>query len=104
MMDITNYESVWNFFDKNRFDIIIHCAALARMSECESEPAKAIDVNIIGTANLVKSALRKQNETKKEIRFILISTDGVYDGKDGNFSEFSPTIPYNRYGWTKLGS
>ena len=45
---------------------------------------------------------KKQNQLNKEIKFIYISTDGVYKSSKGGYSETSETTPYNFYGWTKL--
>jgi len=104
ILDSTNPIKIKKFFGENDFDAIIHCAALARMSECELNPEKAVLVNTIGTSNLVISTLEKEKKSGKPIRFIFISTDGVYPGTKGNYSEDSETIPYNKYGWTKLGA
>ena len=48
---------------------------LHRMSICEADH-KGDKVNIIGTSNLVQAIIKKEKVTKKEIRFIHISTDG----------------------------
>ena len=104
ILDITNSATTKNFFDDNDIDAVIHCAALARMAQCEKDPVKAIKTNIIGTSNLVTAVMKKEEKLKKSIRFIYISTDGVYSGTKGNYSEQDPTIPYNKYGWTKLGA
>lgn len=104
VLDITKPNTIQKFFSKNDFDAVIHCAAIARMAECEKDPAKAINTNIAGTSNLVIEVLKKENFSKKKIRFIHISSDGVYSGAKGNYSEKDPTIPYNWYGWTKLGA
>ena len=103
-LDITKPASIKSFFGKNDIGAVIHCAALARMKECHLDPAKAIETNVIGTANLVAETIRKESKEGKSIRFVHISTDGVYEGKKGNYSEKDPTIPYNIYGWTKLGA
>lgn len=104
LLDITRYSSVEGYFNKNKFDAIIHCAALARMTECEKHPVAAIETNIQGTANLVMAAIGKEARSKRPLRFIQISTDGVYPGTKGDYSERDETIPYNIYGWTKLGA
>ncbi|MBU89918.1 hypothetical protein CMO94_00120 [Candidatus Woesearchaeota archaeon] len=103
-LDITKPESIQNFFDNNNFDGVIHCAALARMKECEENPAKAITTNIIGTGNLVKEVIRKEKASRRKIRFVHMSTDGVYSGIKGNYTEKDETSPYNVYGLTKLGA
>lgn len=104
ILDITSSKKVKNFFDRNDFDAVIHCAAFARMSECEKHPEKAILINTVGTSNLAMGVLEKEKNLKIGIRFIFISTDGVYPGTRGNYSESDETIPYNKYGWTKLGA
>ncbi len=104
VMDITDKESVDGFFWKNDFDAVIHCAAMARMKECEKNPQQSIITNIIGTANLVMAAMEKERMAGVKIRFVHISTDGVYEGTKGNYSESDAARPYNRYGWTKLGA
>lgn len=102
--DITKPETIKKFFNNNEIGAVIHCAAMARMKECQENPASAIETNIIGTSNLVIEVLKKEGRAKKNIRFVHISTDGVYPGTKGNYSEKSETIPYNTYGWTKLGA
>ncbi|MCH8003670.1 MAG: sugar nucleotide-binding protein [Nanoarchaeota archaeon] len=104
ILDITKPETIEDFFNKNEIDAVIHCAALARLRECEENPVKSIETNIFGTSNLVNEVIKKDEKTKKKIRFIHISTDGVYEGIKGNYSEKDETIPCNKYGWTKLGA
>lgn len=103
-LDITSSERVKRYFSEQDFDAVIHCAALARMEQCENNPLEAVQTNVMGTAHLVVATLQKEKEQKRSIRFIQISTDGVYPGTRGNYSEKDETIPYNRYGWTKLGA
>ena len=104
VLDITKLTSINNFFCSNEIDFVIHCAGLSRMAICEDKPQDAIRTNIIGTANLVRSIIGIEQQQERKIRFIHISTDGVYNSKKGNYSETSATIPYNNYGWSKLGS
>ncbi len=103
-LDITFSDQLESFFSKHLIQTVIHCAALARMGECEKNPMKAIQINIQGTANLVSAILNKEKETGEKIRLVHISTDGVYPGIRGNYSEQDETIPYNKYTWTKLGA
>lgn len=104
ILDIIKPSTIEKFFEKNNFDAVIHCAALARMKDCEINPTKAIQTNIIGTSNLITEVIKKEIKEKKKIRFTHISTDGVYAGTRGNYSETGEAIPYNTYGWTKLGA
>ena len=59
--------------------------------------SKSIDLNIIGTANIVKVC------EKYNIKLIYFSTNYVYPGKKGNYKEQDPVLPINNYAWSKLG-
>ena len=102
-LNLLNKSSISKFL-KKEYDLVINCAAIARMKTCEKKPIKAIKVNIFGTLNLVKEIINYENRYKKKIKLIHISTDGVYPSIKGNYSETSTTKPYNVYGWTKLCS
>lgn len=99
-LNILDFEAIKSFIELNRIDCVIHCAALARMSLCEKNPIEAINVNVIGTANIVSSI----HLINSSCKLIYLSSDGVYACKDGNYSEDSPTEPYNIYGHTKLSA
>ena len=103
-MDLTDINSIKLFLMANQIDVVIHCAALARMNKCQNDPDYAITNNIIGTSNLVVQMIEECKRTKTISRFIHISTDAVYPGDDGNYDENSKTFPYNNYGWSKLGA
>ena len=59
--------------------------------------SKSIDLNIIGTANIVKVC------SKLKIKLIYFSTNYVYQGNKGNYKETDPVLPINNYAWSKLG-
>ena len=86
---------------KNNYNIIINCAALARMKECEKNPKKAKLINITSSLNLVNEIKRYNLKNKKMIKLIHISTDAVYPSINGNYKESSKLKPYNIYGWSK---
>jgi len=104
VLDITQPVSIDEYLLDNDIDSVIHCAALARMAACQENPEKAILVNVVGTSYLVRSIIEFEKRKNKKIRFIYISTDGVYSSEKGDYSEKSATIPYNNYGWSKLGA
>ena len=73
-------------------------AALSRPMKIHKENInKSIEINIIGTANIVRAC--KNNNTK----LIFFSTNYVYPGKKGPYSENDNLNPINNYGWSKLG-
>tara|TARA_A100001015_G_C14724213_1_gene607173 strand:+ start:122 stop:628 length:507 start_codon:yes stop_codon:yes gene_type:complete len=67
------------------------------MSIHDRDINKSIDLNIIGTCNLVKICC------EKNIKLIFFSTSYIYPGKKGNYKEVDPVLPWNNYGWSKLG-
>lgn len=103
-LNILNSKQLSKFLKKGKFEIIINCAAMARMKECEKNISKAIDINVAGTLNLVKAVQKLNFKKKKEIRFVHLSSDAVYSSLKGNYSERDPLGPKNNYGWTKLAS
>ena len=98
-LNILSLNSIENNFKKFRPDYILHLAGLSRpMSIHDQNIGKSIDLNIIGTANLVKAC----DKFKKKL--IFFSTSYVYPGKKGNYRENDPLLPWNNYGWSKLGA
>tara|TARA_Y100001958_G_scaffold157170_1_gene151559 strand:- start:81 stop:782 length:702 start_codon:yes stop_codon:yes gene_type:complete len=90
--------SITKIIKKVKPKIILHTAGLSRpMNIHEHDVNKSIDLNIIGTANLVKLC------NKFKIKIIYFSTGYVYDGLKGNFKETDPVNPFNNYGYSKLG-
>ena len=76
---------------------LVHMAAFVSPPKVEQDPIKALNINITGTANIV-TLCQKYN-----IRLVYISTDYVFNGLKGNYSETDPLYPVNKYAWSKLG-
>ena len=93
-----NIKSLEKIVKKLKPKIILHCAGLSRpMDIHQKNIEKSIDLNIVGTANVVKIC------KKNNIKIIYFSTGYVYEGKKGNYSENDPVKPFNNYGLSKLG-
>lgn len=98
-LDILSTRSIQSNFKKYKPNIILHLAGLSRpMSIHQKMIGKSIDLNIIGTANVVKVC----SENNKKL--IFFSTSYVYPGTKGNYKENDPVLPWNNYGWSKLGA
>jgi dTDP-4-dehydrorhamnose reductase len=95
--DVTDYKKMNTYMEERRIELIIHAAAFTSPPRIDENPDKAIEVNIIGTANIVK--LCKHWNSK----LIYISTDYVFKGDKGNYREDDPVFPINKYAWSKLG-
>ena len=90
--------SITKIIKKIKPSIILHTAGLSRpMNIHETNIEKSIDLNIIGTANLVKICKRYN------IKIVYFSTSYVYEGVRGNYKESDPVKPFNNYGISKLG-
>jgi dTDP-4-dehydrorhamnose reductase len=75
-MNILSQTSISNFISKNKIDYFIHAAAFSTpMAHHKIEEKRSIETNIIGSANVALSCL------KKNIKLIYISTNFVYPGK-----------------------
>tara|TARA_B110000971_G_C20019560_1_gene505629 strand:+ start:1989 stop:2699 length:711 start_codon:yes stop_codon:yes gene_type:complete len=97
-LNILKINSIESYLKKIKPKYLIHCAGLSRpMSIHDTEISKSIDINIIGTANIVKIC------SKLKIKLIYFSTGYVYEGKDGNYKESDPVLPMNNYARSKLG-
>lgn len=97
-LNILKFNSIKNFIKKNKPDLVIHCAGLSRpMKIHEEDITKSIDLNIIGTCNLVKAC------SLFDIKIIYFSTCYVYPGIKGNYKEGDAIFPANNYAWSKLG-
>jgi len=95
-LDITDAVSVNNAFQEHKPNKVFHCAALTDVDRCETEPRLAEKVNARGTANVVEAA------KPYRCHIVYVSTDYVFDGARGNYSETDPTNPINAYGRSKL--
>ena len=98
-LNILSIKSIEKNFKRFKPNFVLHLAGLSRpMSIHEKQINKSIDINIIGTANLVKMC----NLYNKKI--IFFSTSYVYPGTKGRYVETDPLLPWNNYGWSKLGA
>lgn len=95
--DITDYEQMRQYVESQPCELIVHAAAFTSPPLTDKDPLKAIEVNIIGTANIVKLCI------EFDAHLIYISTDYVFKGDTGNYKETDPVFPVNKYAWSKLG-
>lgn len=97
-LDITSLKSIRNSLKKNKPKYVIHLAGLSRPMSVHNKRIKnSIDLNIIGTCNLVKVC------SDLKIKIIYFSTSYVYPGTKGNYKEVDGVLPWSNYAWSKLG-
>jgi dTDP-4-dehydrorhamnose reductase len=94
--DLADDPSVRRLLESVRPDAVIHCAAFADLDACEDEPDRAMVVNARASEEIAGLAAEGKG------RFVLVSTDMVFDGRKGDYREDDPTGPINTYGCSKV--
>ncbi len=97
-VNITDKSEVTKVLKAIKPDFIIHGAAMTNVDLCEVEQKKCDVVNVKATSYFVDFC--KKNNS----HFIFISTDFIFDGKQGFYSETDRANPVNYYGLSKLQS
>ncbi len=97
-LNILSLSSIRRNLKKFKPKYLLHLAGLSRpMKIHETNLSKSIDLNIIGTSNLVKEC------SYYNVKIIYLSTSYVYPGTRGDYNENDPVKPWNNYSWSKLG-
>jgi len=79
-------------------DVIVHCGALTHVDYCEANEAESYQKTVQSTINLISVARQCQAQ------LVYISTDYVFDGKDGPYTEEAPVNPLSVYARHKLAA
>jgi|SRR6185437_6484816 len=97
VLPIENGEVLKSFFEQNKIDYCINCAAYTAVDKAEAEQEKAFLINATAVGALAH--ICKEHHAK----LIHISTDYVYDGSSTiPLTEQSRLAPINIYGLSKL--
>jgi dTDP-4-dehydrorhamnose reductase len=96
--DVRDYDSVLKNIQPFDGDVVLHSAALTNTKQIELDAYDAIEVNVIGTLNVLKAC----KELDKKM--IFISTDYVFDGEEGNYKPTDPINPIGKYSKTKAAA
>lgn len=97
-MDITDPQAIADVFGRYTPDVVIHSAAEAQPDKCELDKEMADAVNVTSTSNLLVAA------ATSGAFFIYLSSDFIFPGEAGPYTEESEPGPVNYYGLTKLRS
>ena len=95
-LDICDKEAVFQCLNSAKPTHVIHTAAMTNVDQCELNPSECKEINVTATQNLwsVSSDLG--------IHFQLLSTDFVFDGSKGNYSENDTPNPLSIYAQSKV--
>jgi dTDP-4-dehydrorhamnose reductase len=97
-LDITSHKEVRDCVADVRPDVIFNCAAMTNVDACETERELAWKINVSGVEYLAEAA-KKQHAT-----VVHVSSDYVFDGKNGPYTEDDRPEPLSYYGKSKLAS
>lgn len=96
-LDICKVTQLETFFNVNKINYCINCAAYTAVDKAELEPEKAYQINVEGTNNLATVCVNY------DVVLIHISTDFVFEGDENEpYSEEDVAKPINVYGKSKL--
>jgi len=97
-VDITSFECIDNYLSAHglRNIIFLNLAAQVGETEARENPKNLYLTNVRGVQNVKKACL------KYNCFLLQISTDYIFDGNRGNYSETDCPTPITQYGWTKL--
>lgn len=73
-IDIRDQKEIDNLFKKEKFDYVYHIAAIAPLPDCQMNPAEAVEVNVMGTVNILEAGRRYGVK-----KIIFASTSAVYE-------------------------
>lgn len=93
--DITNLDEVKQVINREKPDVIIHCAAMTNVDLCEDEIEKAYLINGEGSGNMAQAA------EEINAKIIYVSTDFVFDGQTGFYKENDTVNPLGIYAKSK---
>ena len=95
-LDLLDFAAVRREFQKDKPQLVIHCAAISTIAGAQANPALARRVNVEATKLLAELAA--------EVQFVFFSSDLVFDGCKGNYVETDAVNPIHVYGETKAAA
>ncbi len=95
-MDVTDRTQVLEVFAEIKPDAVIHTAAMTQVDDCEQDHAQCRKANVDAVSNLIEAC------RIFDAHLVHLSTDFIFDGEAGPYSEEALPNPINYYGRTKL--
>jgi len=94
--DLTSRDALGEIFDHVKPELVVNCAAMANVDQCEKDPVQAAEINTEVPGHLAEIC------AGRAIPFIHISTDAVFDGEKGGYQETDIPNPLSIYAKTKF--
>ena len=94
--DISRKDSIRHLFRSIKPTVVCLVAALADIERCEENPSLSFDINVMGARNIAELCQTYHS------KLVYLSTDYIFDGYCGPYSETDFPGPINTYGCHKL--
>lgn len=95
-LDITQSNEVYSVFETYKPDVVIHTAAMTNVDTCETDQSGCELLNVTAVAFLIDAC------QKHDTFLCHLSTDFIFDGADGPYTEEATPNPISVYGASKL--
>lgn len=92
LLDLNNPKNISDVLSQEAPDVVVHVGGLTSVNYCERNKEEATKVNTEATRRIIDNF---------DGKVIYVSTNYVFDGSRGNYTESDPTNPVNHYGLTK---
>jgi len=90
------YSDINKLIETIKPEVLIHCAAIASPDACEVDRYTCFKLNVEVTTRLASSC------RDYGVHMIFLSSDFIFDGNKGDYSEEDLSAPISYYGVTKL--
>lgn len=94
-MDISNHANVLEVIEMHKPEIVIHAAAMTNVDACESDKEGCLQNNVHAVQFIVDAC------NKFGAHLVHVSTDFIFDGLNGPYTEDAEPNPVSYYGWSK---
>jgi dTDP-4-dehydrorhamnose reductase len=94
-MDISNHANVLEVIEMHKPEIVIHAAAMTNVDACESDKEGCLQNNVHAVQYIVDAC------NKFGAHLVHVSTDFIFDGLNGPYTEEAEPNPVSYYGWSK---
>jgi len=94
--ELSRVERIAGWLDELAPEVILHCANYGNLQACAASPEASSVVNVEATRAIAEYARQRQ------AYLVFLSSDYVFDGERGSYTELDAPEPRNQFGRTKL--
>lgn len=95
-MDLAIEQEVHDTLARYKPDVVVHAAAMTNVDACELNKIECWTQNVLATQYLVEACKAQGSH------LVHVSTDFIFDGKEGPLTEEATPAPISFYGYSKL--